>query len=419
MIRSPAPFRLLSTKLSHGGPLEISFDSNVTQPGVDDFLNATNIAIQKLRAFGLSDGLFGGPIHLAARRPNEAANGRYEIKNDHSTIFYPQVRGAPDWLWTVVHEIAHRVWHKFLSADAKEVWSTVSNNIGKPIPASAANAIVQLVRKNPERHNLWFFFSKHFGSDLDLFKAWLQTKRISSELPTDYANADPAESFAEVFADTVLGRGRAGISMRRSGPSMKRLMLSLLGPLRMQHVYEDRLIEQQDANFLQSQLDLPFLTPQLSKWTDSNLADSMIEKLGRRPHVTLVYGLDKRDIPRIQEIAKDYGRPIRASLGALNFFDSPDYDVLYIEIISEGLLQLHNELRGLPNTRPSTHPEYRPHLTVAYLKKGTAARFKGSTPIHGVVSRNGFSLIDSSGVETFVPTVDQEQDATPLLLATS
>jgi 2'-5' RNA ligase len=198
---------------------------------------------------------------------------------------------------------------------------------------------------------------------------------------------------------------------------MKRLMLSLVGPLRMRPVFEDWLIEQQDENFLQCQLDLPFLTDRLSKWTSSNLSDASVERLGRRPHVTIVYGLDKRDSARIQEIAQDYGRPIRASLGAFNFFDAPDHDVLYIEIISEGLMQLHRDLKALPHTRPSSHPNYTPHLTVAYLKKGVASKFKGTTPFHSVVSRNGISLIDAAGVETFVPTSAQGQEASPILLA--
>jgi len=418
MNRAHAAFRLLGLGEGDTGSLKLSVNADVPSAGVDDFLRAASIAVKRLREFGLSDDVFGGPMSLVAREPGEAANGRYLASSGHSTIFYPQMRGAPDWLWTIIHELAHRIWHKHLSKDAKSVWATVSNNIGKPIPASAAEAIAQLVKKHPERHNLWFFFTKHFGNDLDIFKAWLQTKRISNELPTDYANADPAESFAEVFADLVLGRGRAGISMKRSGASMKRLMLSLVGPLRMQHVFEDWLVEQQDDNFLQCQLDLPFLMGELTTWTDSNLADSMVERIERRPHVTIVYGLDKRDAARIQEVAEDYGRPIRVSLGAFNFFDAPDHDVLYIEAVSEGLLQLHNELQALPHTRPTTHPKYVPHLTVAYLKKGMAARFKGTTPLRTVASRGGFSLIDAAGIETFVSTVTKVKDTSPVLLAT-
>jgi len=412
-----AAFRLLSPKQHKLGPLRISANYDVPAEGIGDFLDASYIAVEKLRAFGLRDRDFGGAIKVVHREPGERANGRYAPESDESKIFYPQVRGAPDWLWTIVHELAHRVWYKLLSKDAKEVWTVIANSMGKPIPPSAADAITRLVSKHPDRHNLWFFFKKHFGPDLEAFKAWLQTKRVSNEFPTDYSNADPAESFAEVMADTILGRGRIGLRMQRSGSTMKKVLLSLVAPFRNREIFEDSLLEQSDENFLQSQIDLPSVAGPLSKWVADNLAESMIERVERRPHVTLVYGLDRQDQQLIAEAGADYGRPIRVSLGAMNFFDAPDHDVLYIEIVSEGLLGLRRALMKLPHTRSQTHDDYIPHMTVAYLKRGKAARFKGTTPLRAVASRDGFSVIDALGTETFIPTVLEQAAASPILLA--
>jgi 2'-5' RNA ligase len=414
-----AAFRLLTPKCQKLGPLSISADNEVPVEGIGDFLDAVYIAVEKMRAFGFDDDLFGGPIRVVHREDGERANGRYFPEKDTSWIFFPQVRGVPDWVWTITHELSHRIWHKHLTSEAKHVWRTIAGCIGKPITAGEADALTRLVAKHPDRHNMWFFFSKHFGNDLSMFKAWLQTKRVSSEMPTDYANADPSESFAEVMTDTVLGRGHAGTPMKRSGGAMKKIILGLIAPLRAPHGFEEWLTEQQDSNFLQSQIDLPGIAANLNKWTDSNLAPAVVEKLERRPHVTLVYGLDKQDMDSINRVAQDYGRPIRLSPGAFNFFEAPEHDVLYIEAVGEGILQLRRQLLALPNTRPQTHADYIPHITVAYMKKGTAAKFKGNTPFKTVLSREGFSLIDAVGVESFVPTVSGIDASNPILLAAS
>lgn len=418
MKRVIAAFRLLTPRLHKLGPLTISADSDVPPEGIGDFLDAIYIAVEKLRSFGFPDEYFAGPIRVVAREPGEMANGRYFPNTDKSVIFYPQIRGPADWVWTIVHELCHRVWHKFLPPAAKKVWSAISDNIGKPIDKSSADAITQLVSRHPERYNLWFFFSKHFGNDLGMFNSWLQTRRISNEFPSEYSNADPIESFAEVMADTILSRGRAGMTMRRSGPSMKKVALSLVAPLRAPQALGEWLTEQQDDQFLQSQIDVPSLTAELDRWKEKHLSDALIDKPERRPHVTLVYGLDKRDMPAIEQAAKEYGRPVRFSLGAFNFFDAPDHDVLYIEVVSEGILALRKALLALPNTRAQTHSDYIPHITVAYLKKGAAAKYKGTTPFRGVLSREGFSLIDAAGIESFVPTIADQEAPSPILLAT-
>jgi hypothetical protein len=187
-----AAFRLLTPRAHKLGPLVISAGSDVPADGIGDFLDAVYIAVEKMRSFGIPDEVFGGPIRIEHRKEGDRANGRYHPDSNASSNFYPQVRGAPDWVWTNIHELAHRIWHKHVASDGKKLWNAITNSIGKPITAGEADALTRLVAKHPDRHNMWFFFSKHFGNDLSMFKAWLQTKRVSSELPSDYSNSDPA-----------------------------------------------------------------------------------------------------------------------------------------------------------------------------------------------------------------------------------
>lgn len=420
MRRVISSFRLLPFTRRELGPLTPSADPDVPAEAVGDFLDAIYISVEKMRAFGLSDKDIAGPIKVVAREPSERANGRYFPKEDRSVIFHPPVRGAPDWPWTIIHEVSHRIWNKVLPEESRKVWELISNSIGKPIDAHSAEMLTKMVQNRPDNYNLWFFFQKHFGKDLNLFRDWLQTRRMSNAFPTDYSNADPAESFAEVAADVILGRGHAGRQMRRTGPIVRKVFLSLVEPY-LDRPYlpidEALLAEQQDDQFLQLQVDFPGMRDRISAWIAENIRPSDILKTPRTPHVTLLFGADKRDMAQIQQVIADHGRPIRLSLGALNVFEHETFDVLYIEMVGDSMPSLRHRLMKLPNRRNQEH-DYRPHMTVAYLKKGAGQKFIGTFPLRGVIMSFGVTAIDSTGIESTIPTsANAALSREPLLLA--
>ena len=403
------------------GPLRPAAGSGVPAEDVGDFLNAIYIAVEKLRAFGFEDEVFGGDIEIVQRKPEEQANGRYFPKDDKSVIFNPQVRGAPDLLWTIVHEVIHRVWVKSLDAAEQEMWGILCHSTGKPFDEEAAHAMALVVRRRPEKSSLWFYFKKHFGDDLDVFESWLKTRKISDSFPSQYSSADPAEAFSEVAANMILGRGHAGKEMKRSGSMVRKVFLSIVSHLRFKNdgrMFEDTLSEQQDENFLQTQVDFGYLRATIPRWLEKNIPEANIIKAEHRPHSTIYYGADKRDMAQIEEIVQDWGRPIRAMLGAFNIFEHPEQDVLYIEVIGDSMQELHAKIAKLPNSRPPTHPKYIPHLTVAYLKKGTGRKYVGTTPFKMIISARGVTIIDAVGIERTIraaPMLERE----PLLLANS
>jgi len=404
------------------GPLRPSSDDAVGPEGVGEFLNAIYIAVEKIRAFGLSDDDFGGDIKVVKRKLGERANGRYFPKGDKSVVFYPPVRGAPDLPWTIVHEVLHRVWVKHISKEGKEVWGLLCDSTGKKFNDDEAKAMSLVVKKNPDKSSLWFYFKKHFGDDLEVFQRWLKTRRVSDSFPSQYASSDPAEAFSEVAANMILGRGHAGKELKRSGSMVRKVFLSILGPLRNkgQHgkVCEDSILEHgyPDENFLQTQVEFGYLRIKIPRWVAKNIPRNTILKLEHRPHVTVYYGADKRDRQAIERIVQEYGRPIRAMLGEFDTFEAEGHDVLYIKIIGDSFHELNKKIAALPHSRPSTHKKYVPHLTVAYLKKGTGRKYVGNTPFRMVISARGLTLIDSSRIEQTiraVPALERE----PLLLA--
>lgn len=95
-------------------------------------------------------------------------------------------------------------------------------------------------------------------------------------------------------------------------------------------------------------------------------------KYGREsePHITVLYGLHKTPTHEVAEHAA-HRRPIRVKLGKITRFESKDYDVLKVDVKSTPLHSLHNALRGGVNNSYK-FPDYKPHVTLAYVEKGAA-----------------------------------------------
>lgn len=86
------------------------------------------------------------------------------------------------------------------------------------------------------------------------------------------------------------------------------------------------------------------------------------------PHVTALYGLHTDDPEEIKPIISKFNK-LSATLGAISkFSNKPEYDVLKLNVKSDDLHALNKALKKLPYT--SDYPDYEPHVTIAYVKKG-------------------------------------------------
>jgi len=122
-------------------------------------------------------------------------------------------------------------------------------------------------------------------------------------------------------------------------------------------------------------------------------------------HVTVKYGLHTNNPLDILRLAQSKRvTPFLVHLGKVNIFDeSSNYDVVTIECSGEGLIAL-NDLVSSSFINSDTHPEYHPHATVAYVKKGMGRAHIGSSEFEGLearIDRLTFSAKD--GRETAVP----------------
>jgi hypothetical protein len=133
------------------------------------------------------------------------------------------------------------------------------------------------------------------------------------------------------------------------------------------------------------------LAQEIVAWGVRNVEDKDLyldgEKFGREleSHVTIKYGLLTDDGKHVRRSFND-SKPFKAKLGKVRHFQPPElpFDVLTIEVISEDL-QKANEMvcdkfecaEGLPSD------EYKPHITIAYMKRDSAKEYVGSDEFEG------------------------------------
>lgn len=123
----------------------------------------------------------------------------------------------------------------------------------------------------------------------------------------------------------------------------------------------------------------PPVLEEIQKLQDRIALDDVV-KYETEPHITVRHGLhDYKDTPeRVRALLGGVGT-VKATIAGLGVFEgTKNGDVLIFRIDSPDLKGLNELLGRLPNTQ--TH-EYRPHITVAYLKPGTALKYVRPTSV--------------------------------------
>jgi hypothetical protein len=97
--------------------------------------------------------------------------------------------------------------------------------------------------------------------------------------------------------------------------------------------------------------------------------------LETEPHTTLLYGLhsDEIDDDLVMGASTKHGIPGELKLHNASLFQNDKYDVLKFDVDDDHLHKINGELCKLPHT--TDYPDYHPHSTVAYLKKGKGEKY--------------------------------------------
>jgi 2'-5' RNA ligase len=130
------------------------------------------------------------------------------------------------------------------------------------------------------------------------------------------------------------------------------------------------------------------LEAQLDDWKDQHLDgidendvyDDGTGEYGyeETPHLTLIYGIheDGVDPSVIKDVIKDDIMSFSVIVDSIGYFEGDEFDVVKYEIRESKELKKYRKLfmKSFENTQ--TYKEYHPHMTLAYVIKGEAAKYK-------------------------------------------
>lgn len=97
------------------------------------------------------------------------------------------------------------------------------------------------------------------------------------------------------------------------------------------------------------------------------------------PHVTILYGFKyDDDIDKIKKILTQLKNEIRIFIKDIDIFSTDKFDVVKFNVESKMLVKL-NEIMSKNFDHIVTYRDYKPHMTIAYVKKGTGEKYVKKT----------------------------------------
>lgn len=144
-----------------------------------------------------------------------------------------------------------------------------------------------------------------------------------------------------------------------------------------------------DYDLSSTQVNLaPDLARRIISWGKSKIPDEDLytdDDMGREdnPHITILYGIVARKPDEVQDLLLNEKGPVKAKLGKVSLFEnSANYDVVKINVESEDLARLHSKISDNIKNE-SDFPEYKPHVTIAYVARGSGNLYSGSDVFEG------------------------------------
>lgn len=97
------------------------------------------------------------------------------------------------------------------------------------------------------------------------------------------------------------------------------------------------------------------------------------------PHITIRYGLHTEIPNEVRSVLRGTQMPLKAAILGVDIFEpgERDYDVLVLKANSPDIELLNDKLGKLENT--TEFKFYQPHITIAYLKRGTGKNYRTMT----------------------------------------
>ena len=150
-----------------------------------------------------------------------------------------------------------------------------------------------------------------------------------------------------------------------------------------------------EYDFSSTQVDLPKdLAQKVVEWGVKNipneeLYDDESKRYGREleSHVTVLYGIDTNDGEAVEKFLSAE-KPVHVKFGKTTHFTDEKnhlYDVVIVQCESDDLTALNKKLADKFGNEGARR-DYKPHVTIAYVKEGTGEKYDGETILDGEVT---------------------------------
>lgn len=168
--------------------------------------------------------------------------------------------------------------------------------------------------------------------------------------------------------------------------------------------------------FSSLQFNLPKLaTRKIIQWGEQNISDEEVYNDPEQPqygreyesHVTIIYGIHD-DTPKELKRLLNKQKPFFIEFGKISVFDCLNFDVVKIEVESVELRRINKIVQDHLEVT-NNNITFRPHVTIAFLKKGSGSRFAGRDDFVSnriLVDRLTFS--STTGIQS---TIELQEDS--------
>ena len=145
--------------------------------------------------------------------------------------------------------------------------------------------------------------------------------------------------------------------------------------------YDQFLNESDSYEFGCAMIEVPFddwsqITGMIDPEDVYELEEDRSYGIQDNPHVTILYGLHGSVSPEeLKSVLDRFNGNLRIKIAGIGIFENEDFDVVKMNVVPDGgLQQLHDMISRLPNS--DQYPEYKPHITIAYVKKGSGRKYE-------------------------------------------
>jgi len=152
----------------------------------------------------------------------------------------------------------------------------------------------------------------------------------------------------------------------------------LIGPEKTVHDYSNTQVNLPEESAKPIK-DLAQKIPEEELYTEPDNNDYGREDA---PHITVRYGLETTNPKDIEPAFKDLG-PVKVKFGKVSIFETDNYDVVKVDIESPDLEKANKKVGETVDLPGETFKDYKPHATIAYVKKGEGKKYIGDKSLEG------------------------------------